>query len=63
MLFVKRVPSDSRSAKYFSRTGKISTFGQGVIKRAFSIPRDINSYYFIVGGVTVKPFVPRIFNI
>ncbi len=31
--------------KYFSRPGKFSTFGQGVIKRAFSITRDINSYY------------------
>jgi hypothetical protein len=40
----KRVPSESRSAKYVSRAGKFSTFGQGVIKRAFSRSRDINSY-------------------
>jgi hypothetical protein len=40
----KRVPSESRSAKLFSRARKFSTFGEGVIKRAFSLSRDINSY-------------------
>ncbi len=41
----KRVPFRVSFCKYFSRPGKFSTFGQGVIKRAFSITRDINSYY------------------
>ena len=45
MVAVIRVPFWVSICKYFSRAGKFSTFGQGVIKRAFSIARDINSYY------------------
>ena len=36
-----RFLSGSRSAKLFSRARKFSTFGEGVIKRAFSLSRDI----------------------
>ncbi len=43
----KRVPFWVSFCKYFSRPGKFSTFGQGVIKRAFSITRDINSYFVV----------------
>ena len=55
----KRVPSESRSAKLFSRARKFSTFCEGVIKRAFSLSRDINSYYLLLVS---ENFIFLIFN-